>query len=163
MGEKAGKGLTDVVRVRLAADGDYASWRQLWQGYTDFYQASVPEDVTQATWRRCLSEAWPLDCLVAVLNGAVVGFAIIVIHPGTWSRQSVGYLEDLFVSPHHRRFGVGRALLEACAERGRQFGWRRLYWQTKADNADAQALYDLVAEKTDWVRYDWDLGEVHRS
>lgn len=163
MVEKKGQAPADMVRVRLASEADYPSWLQLWQGYVDFYQASVPEEITQATWRRCLSEAWPLDCLVAVVKGEVVGFAIVVIHSGTWTRQSVGYLEDLYVSPTARRLGVGRALLEACAERGRQFGWRRLYWQTKGDNQAAQALYDQLAEKTDWVRYDWDLGEIRRS
>lgn len=155
------QGNRPLVRVRMATTGDYLAWYRLWQGYLAFYEASVPTEVTQATWRRCLSDVWPMDCLVAVVDGDLVGFAIVVTHPGTWSRQQVGYLEDLFVAASARGQGVGRALLEACAARGRQFGWRRLYWQTKADNATARVLYDQVAEATDWVRYDWDLGELN--
>lgn len=158
-----GKDKRGPIRVRMATEADYLPWLRLWQGYTDFYQAVVPADVTQATWRRCLSDVWPLDCLLATLDGAVVGFAILVIHPGTWTRQSVGYLEDLFVAADRRGCGVGRALLEACAARGRQFGWRRIYWQTKSDNATAQVLYDQVASRTDWVRYDWELNEVPKG
>jgi len=53
--------------------------------------------------------------------------------------------------------GVGRALIEALADRGRNEGWLRLYWQTARDNETAQKLYDKLAERTDWLRYDLDL------
>jgi GNAT superfamily N-acetyltransferase len=145
---------TARITVRMATAQDQIPWRCLWAGYLRFYQAEVPETVTQATWTRCLSEAWPMECLLAIYEGTVCGFAIVVIHPGTWSRKSVAYLEDLFVAPSARRLGVGRALLQALETRGHQFGWKRLYWQTKADNATAQALYDQMAQRTDWVRYD---------
>ncbi len=53
--------------------------------------------------------------------------------------------------------GVGRALIEALADRGRNEGWLRLYWQTARDNETAQKLYDKLAARTDWLRYDLDL------
>lgn len=146
-----------MVTVRLANEQDFIAWKGLWQGYLAFYHAAVADEVTQATWTRCLSEAWPMDCLLAVQDDAVVGFAIVVVHPGTWSRQSVAYLEDLFVSPAARRGGVGRALIAALEARGRQYGWHRLYWQTHQDNKAAQGLYDQMAKRTDWVRYDLDI------
>jgi GNAT superfamily N-acetyltransferase len=56
-----------------------------------------------------------------------------------------------------RGHGVGRALIEWLAERGRGEGWLRIYWQTAQDNVRAQALYDKLAERTDWLRYELDL------
>jgi GNAT superfamily N-acetyltransferase len=146
-----------TITVRVAAERDFEAWEALWRGYVAFYQAEVADEVTRATWTRCLSEAWPMDCLLALRGDQVVGFAIVVVHLGTWSRRSVGYLEDLFVAPQARRGGVGRALIAALEVRGRQYGWHRLYWQTHKDNQAAQALYDQMAERTDWVRYDLDI------
>lgn len=146
-----------TVTVRPASADDYAAWRPLWDGYVAFYGATVPEDVTETTFARCLDRNIPVYCFVAEADGVVVGFATVVLHLGTWSLAPVAYLEDLFVSDSVRGQGVGRALLEFLVSACRDQGWRRLYWQTKPDNAAAQALYDKVGTRTDWVRYDVDL------
>ncbi|MBB4266861.1 GNAT family N-acetyltransferase [Roseospira visakhapatnamensis] len=150
--------------VRMAAAGDWPQWRALWRGYCEFYDVAVADDVTAETWRRCLDTTLPaLRCLVAESRpvggdrGRVVGFATLLEHPGTWSIAPVGYLEDLFVHPEARRRGVAGALLHACAAFGRQAGWVKLYWRTGASNTAAQALYDRVGVRTDWVVYDWVL------
>lgn len=145
------------ITIRPAGAADFSRWSVLWQGYVDFYRATVSEDMTQATWSRCLSEAWPMECLVAEVENTLAGFAIVVVHPGTWRRQPVAYMEDLFVHPSMRRRGIGRALIKALEVRGRQVGWSCLYWQTKADNTAAQALYDQLGKRTDWVRYDLEI------
>lgn len=147
-----------TITVRPVTAADYPAWRTLWDGYVAFYQASVPDEVTDATFARCLDRDAPLYCFVAELDGAVVGFATIVLHLGTWSMTPVCYLEDLFVGEAARGRRVARALLDFLAETGRAQGWRRLYWQTKPDNAPAHALYEKVGVRTDWVRYDVDLA-----
>lgn len=144
------------VSVRAAREADKAAWLPLWNGYCDFYETVVPPSVTEHTWRRMLTTA-EMGCLVANDGPALVGFAAYVVHPGTWSAAPVCYLEDLFVAPEARRRGVARALIEALAALGRDRGWRRIYWQTKAQNVTAQALYEKLAKRTDWVRYDLDL------
>lgn len=147
------------VSVRAARETDKAAWLPLWKGYCDFYETEVPEAVTERTWKRLLT-APDMGCLVAEQAGAVVGFATYVTHPGTWSIEPVGYLEDLFVAPQSRRHGVARALIEALAALGREKGWRRIYWQTKAGNVAARAFYEKLAKRTDWVRYDLDLASA---
>ena len=82
------------------------------------------------------------------------GLAHYVLHPHTFSSRMVCYLEDLWVEPAARGNGVGRSLIEALIARGRERGWRRLYWHTEADNALARALYDRLVRVTDYVRYD---------
>ena len=70
----------------------------------------------------------------------------------TWSLRPVCYLEDLFVATAARGEGAGRALIEALVTLGREYGWRRAYWHTHENNE--RTLYDRLAERTDYVRYD---------
>lgn len=150
--------MADAVTVRDATPADEAAWRALWAGYCAFYETSIGDATTAATWRRLLDPTTPMGCLVACDGaGPPAGFTNYVVHPITWSRRPVCYLEDLFVAPAQRGTGLGRALIAALAERGRQEGWLRLYWNTADDNRQARMLYDKVATQTRWVRYDLGL------
>jgi GNAT superfamily N-acetyltransferase len=141
--------------IRPVAAGDCDAWFRLWQGYLEFYEKTLPTEISEATWRRLLDSKEPIHGLVAVSpSGMVVGFANYVLHAATWSEQPFCYLEDLFVAPESRGTGTGRALIEALVDLAKTHGWYRVYWQTKASNATARALYDKIAPVTDWVRYD---------
>jgi GNAT superfamily N-acetyltransferase len=139
--------------VRSATARDEAAWRELWDGYCAFYEASVPPDVTTATWRRLLDPAEPMEALVAERDGTVVGFANYILHPRTWGVGQACYLEDLFVAPAARGTGAGRALIQALLDRAQADGWDRVYWHTRRDNATARALYDSFTQADDFVRY----------
>jgi GNAT superfamily N-acetyltransferase len=144
-----------TVSIRPVEARDEAAWRALWDGYCTFYQATIPPDVTDATWARLLDPDAPVFGLVACdAEDRPVGLANCVLHLNTWTKRPVCYLEDLFVAPAARRTGAGRAFIAALTEQGRREGWHRLYWMTKADNREARALYDKVGQLTDWVRYD---------
>ena len=118
-----------TVTVRNLEPGDAEAWRTLWRGYCDFYKVSIPDGVTDATWRRLLDPREPFFGLVAVDGGyRVVGIVNCVLHPVTWSLLQTCYLEDLFVAPWARGQGAGRALIEAVRERGRAQDWYRDYW-----------------------------------
>jgi GNAT superfamily N-acetyltransferase len=143
----------DALAVRPARADDEAAWREMWKGYCDFYEEVVEEPVTAATWERLLDPDWPMGALVAVDGDELVGFANYVVHPRTWSREPVCYLEDLFVRPAARGRGAGRALIERLLELGRAQGWVHVYWHTRRDNATARALYDSFRPADDFVRY----------
>src|SRR5262245_58119847 len=99
------------VLIRDVAPADHAAWLNLWQGYLDFYEATLDPAVTDATWSRFLDPSEPMFALVAEAHGALVGFAHCVLHRGTWSIEDFCYLEDLFVAPEARGHSVGRALI----------------------------------------------------
>lgn len=141
------------ICVRDATAGDEARWRVLWAGYTAFYETDVPADVTAHTWARILDPASPISCRLAEREGSVAGFAVSVLHPGTWGHGPRCYLEDLFVDPKVRGGGVGRALIQDLITRGRAEGWIELYWQTKASNTVARRLYDSFTPADEFVRY----------
>ncbi|MDB5856355.1 MAG: acetyltransferase-like protein [Ramlibacter sp.] len=139
--------------IRAALPSDEPAWRQLWRGYCDFYEAPVPDEVTNRTWKRILDPDAQVMCLVAEVEGKVYGFANCVVHENTWETQAVCYLEDLYVTPSGRGRGIGGSLLEWLRNAMRAEGWARLYWMTKADNAQARRLYDRFAQTDDFVRY----------
>ncbi len=144
---------TPPCLIRSALPSDEAAWRELWQGYCDFYEAALPREVTDRTWRRILDPESAVMCVVAEVDGRVVGFANCVVHENTWETQAICYLEDLYVSPQARGLGIGRALLEWLRNAMRAEGWARLYWMTRRDNVQARRLYDQFAEADDFVRY----------
>lgn len=147
-----------AVTIRDAAPADEAAWRALWASYIRFYQAEVPDEVTAATWRRILDPEAPLFARLAERGGAVAGFCVCVLHPGTWTTAPVCYLEDLFVSAEARGAGLGKALIEDLIGLARTRGWSRLYWHTRADNHTARRLYDRFATADDFVRYRLVMG-----
>ncbi|MCW5718824.1 MAG: GNAT family N-acetyltransferase [Bauldia sp.] len=147
------------MKIRDARAADEAGWRALWDGYTTFYRVDLPEAVTAETWRRILDPASPLTARLAeAADGDLAGFAISFLHPGTFVTAPVCYLEDLFVSPSHRRQGVGRLLVQDLVDRAKAEGWVRLYWHTETDNP-ARKLYDQFVAVDDYVRYRMVFGD----
>ena len=147
--------------IRLADPSDEAGWRRLWRGYIEFYETEVSEEVTAATWARIADDSLPhMAALVAKQSGGgLAGMLNYVVHDITWSTTPVCYLEDLYVDPDMRGHGIGRALIEDLVKRANDAGWYRIYWHTARDNTAAQVLYNKIAERTGWVRYDIDLIE----
>ena len=144
---------TRPLVIRDPAPADEADWRRLWSGYCTFYKTEVPETVTAATWERMLVPGSLLFGRIAECGGQVAGFAISVLHEGSWTIRPCCYLEDLFVPPDLRGRGIARALIEDQLKLCRQHGWARLYWHTRDSNHEARRLYDRFATADDFVRY----------
>lgn len=141
-----------MTAVRPARGVDEARWRALWTNYCAFYHASVTEAVTADVWARIVAgEA--TRAAVAERDGQVIGFANYIIHPKTWDRRPVCYLEDLFVMPAARGTGAGAALIDWLLAECRRQDWCQLYWVTERGNATARKLYDRYAPADDFVRY----------
>jgi len=144
----------NIVRVRAISSADKNAWFELWRGYLAFYETALDPKVSDATWRRMMDELEPIHGLVALDGDKAIGFVNYVLHANTWTEKPVCYLEDLFVDSTARGQGAGRALIEAVIDLAKTQGWHRVYWQTKASNTTARALYDKITPATDWVRYD---------
>ena len=97
------------VVVREAKPEDFVAWRHLWQGYLDFAQSQLDEAITLATWDRIHAVKPSLICRLAEINGRIAGFALCVLHEGTWVTEPICYLEDLYVDASVRGKGAGRA------------------------------------------------------
>lgn len=141
------------VTVRRIRPEDEMVWRELWAGYLAFYETTLPDVVTDSTWARIISTDETFQAIVAELEGAVIGFANVVLHDFTWSDRPAGLLHDLFVQPEIRGSGAGRALIRHVIDQGKREGWNRVYWMTKEDNDVARRLYDTFVPADGFVRY----------
>lgn len=142
-----------MIEIRDAEAGDLEGWLPLWRGYCDFYRVEIAEDITLATWARALDPMNVLACRVAMVGGAMVGFAQHHTHLTTWDRRPTCYLEDLFVAPSGRGAGVARALMDDLVATAKARDWASIYWITAEGNAAARRLYDSVAGRDEFVRY----------
>lgn len=151
--------MTAAVTVRAVAPTDEVRWRALWAAYLAFYGERLPDEVIAHTWRRVLGGGEGYRALVAVdERGEVLGFVHSVPRVNTWSAAPDLYLEDLYVDASARGSGVGAALIAAVADRAAAMGARKVTWETDADNATAQRLYDRVATRSTEIHYTLEAG-----
>jgi GNAT superfamily N-acetyltransferase len=145
--------VADLV-VRPAELADEARWRDLWDGYTRFYEREPVEEITRHAWRRVHDPAAPVHAIVAQDPAVgVVGIANYVIQESTSALTPACYLQDLYVDPAVRARGVGRALIDWLWTETRARGWSSLYWLTHETNARARALYDTYTPHSGFLRY----------
>lgn len=137
---------------------DKAEWQPLWHGYLEFYQHPLSEAQTELTWSRLVDESFGMHGLVAELNGQLVGLAHYSFTHTSWEVEPYLYLEDLFVSPSVRGGGVGRALIAELVKIAKEAGSTRVWWETHRDNAVAQGLYEKVAMRSEFVKYQIQIG-----
>jgi GNAT superfamily N-acetyltransferase len=140
--------------VRKIAARDEQRWRELWDGYTRFYEREPSEAISRQTWARILDPASPVYAIVAEReHGYVVGIANYLVHENTSALAPACYLQDLFVDPAERAAGVGKMLIDWLVEEMKVEGWSRLYWNTKENNYRARALYDKYTSHSGFLRY----------
>lgn len=145
------------ISIRPIRDTDRAAWEQLWFGYNEFYQRTISPEVTEFTWKR-LTTTREIECLMAFDGGgSALGLAHYFFHPSCSTLGGNCYLQDLFVVPESRGQHVGRRLIAAVAEAAKAKSVAVLYWQTEEFNGPARRLYERVAKRSPFIRYQIDF------
>ena len=149
------------INIRPMKPDDYDAWRPLWDDYNAFYErvgpTALPDEVTQATWRRFFDASEPVHCIVAERGGRVVGLCHYLYHRSTSRLELLCYLQDLFTLAEERGHGVGRALINATYEIAKEAGCKRVYWQTHTTNTPGRTLYDKVGKHFGFIVYAKDV------
>lgn len=78
--------------------------------------------------------------LVAVANGQVVGQARAFVHRQPDSADQL-YIDNLGVTPSHRRQGIATRLMRALAGEGAKRGCEDVWLATERGNAEARSFY----------------------
>ena len=84
---------------------------------------------------------------VALHDDVIAGAAIWYLTYSTWTGVHGIHLEDLYVSPAHRRHGVARALLAELARTCLRRGYARLEWAVLDWNTPALDFYATLASE----------------
>ncbi|MFF8832319.1 GNAT family N-acetyltransferase [Streptomyces sp. NPDC015131] len=88
-------------------------------------------------------------------DGQVAGFALWFLNFSTWRGVHGIYLEDLYVRPHLRGGGHGKALLRELARICVARGYQRLEWSVLNWNAPSIAFYESLGARPqdEWTVY----------
>lgn len=153
----------DSVVIRLAIAEDIETIGQLWEQLVEHHthlDTRLPESVPNGGRRyaRRLYDTLRDDyarLLVAVVEGKVVGYVlgmIVDLAPDMFEQETSGFLADIFVAPHSRRTGAGRALVLELARWFRERGVQYYEWHVAARNVEALAFWQSVGGEAVMVR-----------
>ena len=140
------------MRVWRAEPGEAAAVASLIREFGEWWAGSPPpQPEIRAGVERIMAGPDGEFLLGAAEDGApATGVAQVRFRWSVWKSAEDCWLEDLYVREEARRSGLGRALVEACVERGRQRGCRRIELDVNEENAPARALYEACGFQTEW-------------
>ena len=128
--------------VREARESDLDRILQLIVDLASYEKAAHEVKTTTEQLRRALFGHQPAAyALVAEWDEHVVGLALYFRNFSTWEGVHGLYLEDLYVMPKYRGFGLGKALLMSLAELTVERGYARLEWAVLDWNQPAIDFY----------------------
>jgi len=123
-----------------------ASWRV--EAFGDVLENGVPAE--ENSLRKFIAGGGDQVALVARRNNALAGMCLLVRSEIEPCHPLSPWLAGLYVTPEHRRFGVGRRLVAAIEDEARARGKHRLYLYTD----DAIPYYERLGwravERVDW-------------
>lgn len=141
------------MSTRLATLDDLAQLAPLFDGYRQFYQQ--PTDIAGATkfLHARLSNKESVIFVSHDERQHLTGFVQLYPSFSSVGMKPTWVLNDLYVSPDHRKMKCGEALLLRAMEFSRESGARNLSLQTALTNVNAQALYEKLGWKRDEKYY----------
>ena len=135
-----------VIREATAADAD--TIHDLVRSLAEFERAPDAVRATPEDFRReGFGDVPSFRCLLAEVGGRPAGFALWFYNFSTFAGKAGIYLEDLFVEPHLRGHGIGKALLKRLARRCVDEGLPRLQWWVLDWNEPSIAVYKSLGAK----------------
>jgi GNAT superfamily N-acetyltransferase len=148
--------MTDDLQIEPISAAQMEPLLPLIAAYQRFYEAEeIDAGRNRAFFSRFLAPSEDGMLLGAWRGEHLLGYACLYWHFTSLVPAETVLMNDLYVVEPARGQGVGRALIEACAEVARERGAHQLEWVTAPDNRTAQRLYDRTgAEREESIEYE---------
>jgi GNAT superfamily N-acetyltransferase len=143
-----------MLNIRPAAAADVPVILRLIRGLAEYERAPDEVKATEADLLRDGFGERPLfHVVLAEWDGAPVGFAFYFFNYSTWHGRPGLYLEDLFVDPAYRGWGIGKALLVHLARIAVTSGCTRYQWQVLDWNEPAIRFHEAMGARVlrEWL------------
>jgi ribosomal protein S18 acetylase RimI-like enzyme len=129
------------ITARRAGPNDVQRIAPLFDAYRGFYRQ--PSDLPLAL-RFLTARAERFESILFIAERGDEALGFVQVYPSFSSVRCAPtwVLNDLFVAPDARRFGVARALLQLVADDARKSGAAYIELATETSNATARALYE---------------------
>ncbi len=141
----------DEFIVRTGKRGDARAAARLWvmsaeehTTYDTVYTTAPDAEKTMRSFLEDLAAGGFSRLFVAEVAGEIVGFASGEIREGSlaFDARTWASVEDVYVLPEFRSFGIGRTLLAACREWAMDKGANGITLQVAARNSRARKFYE---------------------
>ena len=133
-------------------------WERLFRGYADFYKVEMNDEILKTVWKWLIDQSHEVNGLVYEENSKIIALAHYRKMPSPLRGKYIGFLDDLFVDPKHRRKKIAEKAL-AIQEKNKELG---------RDDISLQSLSETVYERlykgdrntiAEFLTYDSNLGE----
>jgi GNAT superfamily N-acetyltransferase len=154
-----------VLRLRDAVETDAPVILKLVRRLAEYERAPDAVTATEGDLVRDGFGGRPrFHVVLAEWDGEAVGFAFYFFNYSTWQGRPVLYLEDLFVEPAYRGWGIGKALLVHLARIAVEQGCGRYQWQVLDWNEPAIRFYESVGARVmrEWLTVRMEGDELER-
>jgi GNAT superfamily N-acetyltransferase len=144
------------ITIRPATPADGETFLTLVDALADYEKLDRP---TPEARGRLIADAFGerprISVFLGELDGRAVAYAIILETYSSFLALPTLYLEDLFVIPEARRFGMGRAFFRELAGEALRRGCGRMEWVVLDWNQLAIDFYDKLGARrlTEWYTY----------
>jgi ribosomal protein S18 acetylase RimI-like enzyme len=132
----------DRANVRRAEMADAEAIGRLLHDFNREFDEPTPAPSALAERVRLLLSAG--DTTILLSGSAPDGVAVLRFRPAIWSDALECYLAELYVAPHRRGNGIGRALMETAIDEARGRGADHMDLGTSDDDVVARALYESL-------------------
>ena len=140
-----------IREIRL---NDKSQWEALYRGYADFYKVEMNDKILKTVWEWIHDNNHDVCGLVYEQDNEIIGLAHYRKMPSPLRGTYIGFLDDLFVDPKHRRNGVGEKIIKEIKVISKRNNWNLVRWITREDNIKAKSLYEKFSKKTNWEVYE---------
>lgn len=149
------------VTVRRALREDSHELWRLIDALAEYEKLSPPDAAAKARLAEDLFAARPrIDAFLAEVDGAAVGYALILETYSSFLALPTLFLEDIFVLSEWRGHKIGAALFREVIAEAHRRGCGRMEWAVLTWNQLAMDFYERYGAKRleDWRVYRLDLN-----
>ena len=132
-----------TLSVRPATPDDAPLILAFIRGLAEYEELTDMVEATEESVRETLfgDSAWA-EALLGFVDGTPAGFAVYFHTYSTFLSRPGLYLEDIYVSPEHRRQGLGSLLMRSVGAIAVERGCGRFEWAALDWNTDAHRFYE---------------------
>ena len=147
------------VRLRAATRDDMPAALELVKELAAYENAPQEVTVTADDYVTDGFDSNLFKCIVAELQGEVVGMCLYYPRYSTWKGRTI-HLEDFIVKQKYRQHGIGKKLFDAVVKAAQDFGAKRLEWAVLEWNKPALNFYDKINAEYD---KEWFLAQLREQ
>jgi GNAT superfamily N-acetyltransferase len=148
-----------MTEVRRATRADMPAVLELLRELAAFEKLTPPDGAGYSRLMRDLGTRF--DAFVAMDGEKAIGYAMFYETYSSFAAAPRLWLEDMYVTPSHRKTGVGKGLMRAVAAEGVRRGCGKAAWAVLDWNTGAQKMYDaLGGKKQPWLWYEMDAAAM---